>query len=107
MYNVLIVKTHGRELKKDENLLSPTKDAYTMSSDASFDGSKFASVGVMIRRAKIGIFDFDIQSDCREAFDFLKKQVQLLPILQEKESKEYATAIKLGQIVPVLQLQEK
>jgi hypothetical protein len=117
-------------------LFSPTKDAYTMSSDASFDGSNFASIGVVIRKsvlpilcvtakikcktrhtseilgialgllkgAEIGILGLDVQSDCKEAFDFLKKQGQLLPVLQEKE---YATAIKLGLIASIFELQEK
>jgi hypothetical protein len=45
----------GKELKKDEKLFSPTKDAYTMSFDASFDGSNFASIGVVIRKGVLPI----------------------------------------------------
>jgi hypothetical protein len=58
----------------------------------------------LLKGAEIGILDLDVQSDCKEVFDFLKKQGHLLPVLQEKE---YATAIKLGLIDSTHELQEK
>ena len=55
----------GRELKKDENFVSPAKDTYTMSSDASFDGSKFDSSSVVIRKGVLPILRVAARIKCK------------------------------------------